>query len=249
MKIYTIISILTLTILLSCSQKNKRPEPNYYRNLFTNEILNKTEFEIFIGTLHQNIPDSLKGKEHLTIHFGFLETTKDSIIQPFNYDIRIGNEYLVRANNFDKIGMKIKPQKFNTIDGDSIQIGGEQLKPMLINLWFINCGGCVAEIPALNKLKEKYSDRVDFVAMTFDDAKKVRKFLNRNDFNFIHIPNSEEFINYIGSKPYPENIFISRNGFIEYIEGGLGGNLNDDNLKYFESIIEKLLLPTRGNSQ
>ena len=142
--------------------------------------------------------------------------------------------------------MKISPKFFRTINEDSIQIGGEQSKPMLINLWFVNCGGCIEEIPALNKLKEKYSDRVNFVAMTFDNDKKVHDFLNKNDFNFIHITDDKEFIDYIGTKPYPENIFISKEGTIEFIEGGIGGNPDlEVATEHFDAIIKKLLLPTK----
>lgn len=244
MKLNALIFLLSLTISFGCSRKNKSPEPNYYKNLMTNEIFNKTEFDSFRVSLYQIIPDSLKGKELVTLHFEHLETTNDSIIQPFKYDIRVGEEYLVRANSFEKIGMKVTPKKLLTIHGDSIQIGGEQSKPILINLWFTNCRGCVAEIPALNTIQKKYAESVIFVAMTFDDAKTIRKFLNNRDFNFIHIPDSKDFIDYIGTKPYPENIFINKNGYIEYIEGGL----NDLEIQYFESILEKMTAATGASA-
>lgn len=51
--------------------------------------------------------------------------------------------------------MKIPEQNFKSIDGEKITIGGIQHKPTLINLWFIQCPGCIAEMPALNRLKEK----------------------------------------------------------------------------------------------
>ncbi len=240
MRLNALIFFLLLSIGFGCGRGNKRPEPNYYRNSLTNELMNKAGFDLFTVSLHQKLPDSLKGKEHVTLHFAALEIKDDSIIQPFNNDIRVGDKYLVRANSFEKIGMKVTPKKLLTMNGDSIQIGGEQSKPMLVNLWFVACGGCVAEIPALNKLQEKYSDSVNFVAMTFDDAEKVKKFLNRKDFNFVHIPASKEFIDYIGTKPYPENIFINKNGYIESIEGGL----SDHEIPYFESLLEKMMAAT-----
>ena len=84
---------------------------------------------------------------------------------------------------------------------------------------------------------------MNFIAITFDDEKKVMSFLKRKEFNFKHITNAEKFIEYIGSKPYPENIFINRDGFIQNIEGGLGNQADLDLVtKYFDSIIEKLLL-------
>jgi thiol-disulfide isomerase/thioredoxin len=245
MKTKVLIFSISLILFLGCKQKRKRPAPDFYKNLFTEELLNGSEFKQLINNLHTKNFDSIKGEKNINIHFYELIISNDSVIQPFKYDLRVGNEYFVRADSFEKIGMKITPQTFLTTDGDSIQIGGKQTKPTLINLWFVECGGCVAEIPALNKLREKYADKVNFIAITFNDEKKVMRFLKSKEFNFKHITNAEKFIEYIGSKPYPENIFINRDGFIQNIEGGLGNEAGLELVtKYFDSIIEKLLLPT-----
>jgi len=238
-----ILIIILMTFFTSCNTRRERPKPNYYRNLFTNETLSQSEFETLRISIMENI-DSLQ-RPNIIYHFYNIEISHDSVIQPFKYDIRIGTEYLVRAYEYDKIGMEISPKLLRTFNGDSIQIGGQQSKPMLINLWFVNCRGCIEEIPALNKLKKEYSDRVNFVAITFDNNKKVHNFLNKNDFNFIHITDQKEFIDYIGTKPYPENIFISKEGTIEFIEGGIGGNPDfEAATEHFDAIIKKLLLPT-----
>jgi len=238
MKTKGLFLLIIVILFFGCNQKNKKAEPDFYKNLFTGEVLNKSEYNEFIYDLHNKKFDSIKGEKNISMHFYQLIVSNDSIIRPFKYEVRIGNEYLIRVESFDKIGMKISPQTFLTLDGDSVQIGGTQSKPTLINLWFIHCGGCVAEMSALNKLKEKYADKMNFIAITFEDKESVAGFLNKKEFNFIHIVNAEDFINYIGTKPYPENIFINREGSIEYIEGGLG----NQETKYFDSLIEKLLL-------
>ena len=236
--------LISIVLFISCANNRKRPEPNFYRNLFTNETLNKAEFDTLIRSIRKENIDSIPKNLSINYHFYSIEISNDSIIQPFKYDLRIGTEYLVRAEKYEKIGMKISPKILLTINGDSIQIGGEQSKPMLINLWFVNCGGCVQEIPALNSLQEKYSDQVNFIAMTFDDAKKVNNFLNNKEFKFDHITDSRKFIDYIGTRPYPENIFINKEGIIEFIEGGIGGNPNlEMATEHFDAIIKKLLLP------
>ncbi|MBK6979928.1 MAG: TlpA family protein disulfide reductase [Cytophagaceae bacterium] len=246
----TIQYLLIGIILLSSCGQNRRPKPDFYKNLYTQEILNKTQYLELIKSLSAKYNDSTKTIPDIKIHFKSLEISNDSIIQPFKYDVRIGNEYIVRADSFEKIGMKISPKTFLTTNGERIQIGGKQTKPTLINLWFVECGGCVAEIPALNKLQENYADKVNFIAITFDDDKKVLRFLKNKEFNFKHITNANQFIEYIGTKPYPENIFIDKDGFIRNIEGGLGKNEDLDlETKYFGSIIEKLLLPTTKASK
>lgn len=236
--------LISIVLFISCTNNKKRTEPNFYRNLYTNETLNKAEFDILGRSIRKENIHSIPQDLSINYHFYSIEISNDSIIQPFKYDLRIGTEYLVRADKYEKIGMKISPKILLTINGDSIQIGGEQSKPMLINLWFVNCGGCVQEIPALNSLQEKYSDKVNFIAMTFDDAKKVNNFLNNKEFKFDHITDSRKFIDYIGTRPYPENIFINKEGIIEFIEGGIGGNPNlEMATEHFDAIIKKLLLP------
>jgi hypothetical protein len=111
----------------------------------------------------------------------------------------------------------------------------------------------VDEIPALNRLVEKYRDKVNFIALTFEYEKDVLRFLKKKAFNFKHIASKNwkydekglgGYIKTIESYPYPETIFVDRNGTIRYIEGLIpkGENL-DSGLIYFESIIEELLLP------
>jgi thiol-disulfide isomerase/thioredoxin len=228
---------LIFIIICGCTQKSEKPEPNYFMNLNTGEIFEPTEYSEFRNNLHLSNIDSTKGKTHITWHYSEVITSNDSIIQPFKYTIRIGNEYIVRAHNYEKIGMKISPQKFITIDGDSIQIGGEQQKPILINLWFIGCRGCVAETPALNNIYDKYIEKVDFVAITFNSEKQVKNYLGKQEFKFNHLADASSFINQIGTKPYPENIFIDKKGIIRFIEGGL----SDNKVSYFEYNLESLL--------
>jgi len=233
--------ILILTLLISCS--NERPEPNYYRNQFTGEILNKSEFREFQTSYYINYKDSIE-KPKIIWKFFKLEKSDDSIIQNFKYDMRIGDKYIIRAQDYKKIGMTIPEQNFKSIDGEKITIGGIQNKPTLINLWFIQCPGCIAEMPALNRLKEKYTDKVNFIALTYEKKDDVEKFLNKRKFDFKHIVNNEKLIKELYSFSYPENIFIDKNGIITNIEGPLPSHLDTDvdvAIEYFESIIKKLL--------
>ena len=55
----------------------------------------------------------------------------------------------------------------------------------MLNFWFIGCKPCVAEIPDLNKIKEKFKDKdVAFFAVTFDSKKKLEEFVIKKPFDF-----------------------------------------------------------------
>jgi thiol-disulfide isomerase/thioredoxin len=218
---------------------------DYHKNLYTGEILTKEEYKKFKDSLLTmsvtfKVTDSLKREMILSIINQEMGIRHDSTILSFKYTIRVGNEYLVRENSFEKIGTPVPVQSFLTITGEKIQLGGEQEKPTVINLWFVGCTGCVLEMPALNKLQEKYGDKVNFIAMTFDSEGKVKRFLTKKEFNYKHVADVEDYIKLIGTQPYPENIFINKSGFIENIEGGIPEN-DEKSLRYFESLIEKLL--------
>ncbi len=250
-----LLSLVFLVLVVGLSEKIEAQEPDLYKNMYTHELLSKTEYTNLVGSLLMDYPDSIRHDLHLGIKFQSLIDSNGFKIRPFKYEIRIGTEYTVRALKYEKIGMELNTRNFLTIDGDSVAIGGKQTKPTLINLWFIGCRGCVAEIPALNLLRDKYSDRVNFIAITYDDDLDVKEFVKKKEFNFQQVASSnfngsgtsiKDYIKKIGSYPYPENIFVDRNGIIRYIEGGLShGEDLEKIIKHFELILEELLSPTK----
>jgi thiol-disulfide isomerase/thioredoxin len=254
--------LISITFLLSCKHQNKPTTDNntinyqpvdtlYYKNIYTNKIIRDADMRSFVDSLNSEYSDSILGTSNIIFLINKTIEKKDSVIRFFTYDVRVGLEYLVRSREYPKIGMTIPATKFKTINGDSVQIGGVQDKPTVINLWFLKCGGCIAEIPALNRLYEKYAYKVNFIALTFDNEKDVRSFLNKMPYNYTHIAsedgkdkenNIKPFIESIESYPYPENIFVDKLGTIKYIEGGLGNMENlDIAIKHFEMILQDLL--------
>jgi hypothetical protein len=95
-RLVSLFLILTISISIF-AQKKARPEPNFYRNLYTGDILNKKEFQEFVNSLQKDFSDSIKGNAIVSLRFLEVKISKDSIIQTFNYDIRVGNEYKIRA--------------------------------------------------------------------------------------------------------------------------------------------------------
>jgi cytochrome c biogenesis protein CcmG, thiol:disulfide interchange protein DsbE len=147
---------------------------------------------------------------------------------------------------FDYLNKEFPVHKLATINGDSIQIGGNNENPTLINLWHVHCPPCVAEIPVLNKLKEKYSGKVNFISVTFETKSDVENFLKKREFNFEHVIEAENYIKEIGChESYPQNLFIDKEGILRFVEGGIPFvNLEKKEIgdgKGFEKIINELL--------
>lgn len=118
---------------------------------------------------------------------------------------------------------------FNLPDLDGNMISSDQLlgKPTMINFWFTHCGGCIAEIPELNKLVEKYKEEVNFVAFSLDSPDSVKKFLISNPFNFKHIPSAAKyFTKELMIKGFPLNFILDKNGYVIEVKGTMPAESN-----------------------
>ncbi len=120
------------------------------------------------------------------------------------------------------VGKDFPGFELSTLSGEAISSEALKGKVLFINLWFTACVPCIEEMPELNKLKEKYEDKVEFYAITFDDAERVKRFLEKRDFNFDHIVGADSFLNNtLQNKSYPLNLIIDRDGVIQYVNGGI----------------------------
>lgn len=89
---------------------------------------------------------------------------------------------------------------------------------ILINFWFEKCPPCIAEMPELNKLVNKYSGRkVRFIALTYDLPAAAKRFQKRNGYKYEIISLTKEEIRKLNiNHGFPSNILIGRDGKILY---------------------------------
>ncbi|MDR2926609.1 MAG: TlpA family protein disulfide reductase [Cytophagaceae bacterium] len=56
-------------------------------------------------------------------------------------------------------------------------------KPVFINFWATWCPYCVAEMPSLQKLYDRYKSKVHFLFITGEPAETVEQFLTKNGYS------------------------------------------------------------------
>lgn len=107
------------------------------------------------------------------------------------------------------------------INGEKFNLDNFKEQTIVINWWAVWCAPCRKEIPGLNKLVNKYSDKnVRFISITDDSMDKVSNFLENNEFKY-DITFVSENSRIIFGNSYPKNIVIDRTKTITlYKEGG-----------------------------
>lgn len=119
------------------------------------------------------------------------------------------------------IGNALPEFSLKDVHGNTVKLEDFKGKPIVINLWFTACPPCIAEMPELNRIKAlpEYEDVV-FLAITFEGKDKVKKFLTKKPFDFIHLVNARAYCEYF-TYAYPVNIFVDSNGIVTDLQGGM----------------------------
>jgi peroxiredoxin len=87
----------------------------------------------------------------------------------------------VAAHNFSAV----------TINGDNLELNQLKGKVAVLTFWSTRCMICVAEMPKLNKLVEKYNrQNVEFIGLTMNNESMVQSFLKKKTVKLTIIPNS-----------------------------------------------------------
>ncbi len=120
------------------------------------------------------------------------------------------------------------------MDGTTVDMDKLRGKVVVLNLWFINCPNCLAEIKMLNALVDEYKSNPDvvFVAPAASTRAELEKFLKKNPFKYQIIPDAATLIllqfgtpdkNGMLTVPFPMHYVLDREGRIVAKEQGTKG--------------------------
>lgn len=115
--------------------------------------------------------------------------------------------------------------EFETTTMEGVKVSNRSLegRVSIINFWFIACPPCVAEIPGLNAIVEKYgADQINYIAIGRDSEENIRDFLNENPWKFQIMADSEYLMNEIFKIRwgYPTTLVVNQKGEIVFASSG-----------------------------
>jgi thiol-disulfide isomerase/thioredoxin len=99
----------------------------------------------------------------------------------------------------------------------------EQLKGkiVLLEFWFKNCGPCIAAVPELNGLKNKYNGLpFELVGINAEDTQKEAIwFVEKKKVTYTTVYEGNEIAKIYGISGYPTTVLLDKNGNVLYAGG------------------------------
>ena len=155
-----------------------------------------------------------------------------------------------KLKSFDEYLKSLKPSaqkefsgkdllpNFNGIDlkGNEVSLVDLRGKIVVLNVWGIGCGPCIAEMPALNELVKDFKNKSDvvFIAVTADQKSDLIKFFKTRTFDYKVLANVQQITATFNTNALPVHMVIGRNG--EILNRSIGAS--EDIRTYLKGVIE-----------
>ncbi|NJN43476.1 MAG: redoxin domain-containing protein [Anaerolineae bacterium] len=110
-----------------------------------------------------------------------------------------------------------------SISGDQITLEELQGKVVLLNFWATWCGPCRLEMPTFQTRHEQISDKLEIVAIDFDEPKEdVQAFADELGLTFtILLDPGGNVQNLYRIRGYPTSIFLDESGVVKIVHIGI----------------------------
>jgi len=126
--------------------------------------------------------------------------------------------------------------QFKDVKGNIVDLGDLRGKVVFLNFWATWCPPCLAEMPTVNKLYEKFRNDKDVVFILVDadgDLTKSQKFMDRRKYNLPVYAICSQIPDLLFKGSLPTTVVFDKQGRVSYNESGAA---NYGDIKFIEFI-------------
>lgn len=215
--------MFVLGTALGYSQMVIREIDAVYKSKEDGRIISDKEFQSYRGrhTFHQRI----RGEKDTLVISAPEQTKEDQAKKQFS----------------NLTGIAFKDFAVEDVHGNPVNSADLRGKVLVLNFWFVACPPCIREIPELNRLVARYSDKeVEFVALARDSEDLLGKFLAHSNFDYRVVANATAIARQNHVYAYPSHMVIDANGVVRYTATGISDNSIEELQKAIEKSIDRL---------
>lgn len=128
---------------------------------------------------------------------------------------------------------------FQDLSGNNLDVSDLKGKVILLNLWATWCPPCVAEMPSIQKLYEKYKDnnKVAFLIVSNEKPAPVEKFMKKKGYTFPVYLNKFRMPEAFATTSIPTTFVISKEGKIVVKEVGASDWASESMFEIMDKLI------------
>ncbi len=171
-----------------------------------------------------NVQTQTWNLENVTINPSNANDVFRSIDLPLNYRINYFPRTVAaapdKASYYIDAGIPMIPFAFPDMNGDTIALEDLKDQVLLLDFWEYSCGGCLAAIPKLQRLDEKYRDKGLLVMGIFSERPKIiERIIQKRGISYPNLQCDQAFIKTCKIKAWP-TVFLVKNGEIVFSGSG-----------------------------
>ena len=107
------------------------------------------------------------------------------------------------------------------MEGNQLSLESLNEKPIFLNFWATWCPPCIAELPGIAELRNKYKNDVNFVLVSNESRAKVRAFAKKNGFSELLFYQNKTVPNDFISQSIPTTFIINKKGVVVLSKKGV----------------------------
>jgi thiol-disulfide isomerase/thioredoxin len=134
-----------------------------------------------------------------------------------------------QKNDYPPVPTGIKQAEIKDLDANTYKLEDKKGKVVLVNLWATWCGPCIAEMPDLIEMQEKYKDKdFEILGLNADDEtpEEIKAFAEKHKLNYqlgyAHNKLRAEMLKITRLAGIPQSILINREGQLTGVFTGGG---------------------------
>lgn len=135
----------------------------------------------------------------------------------------------------------MKPSEYHLfledLDGNTINLSEYSNRLIYISFWATWCPPCRAEMPSIQKLYDRYGDKIPMFLITSEERSKVETYLKESDYDLPVYFQRSSTSGIMDIQSYPTSMLISDKGEILVHKKGAA----DWNSRAFRRTLDKLL--------
>lgn len=123
---------------------------------------------------------------------------------------------LFSEHKLPKVGDRAPDFTLQGLDGKTHELSDYKGKVLLINFWGTFCPPCVREMPAMQRIYDKYKDEnFEILGINLDESTvSVQSFVKQYKLNFPILMDKNTIRRKYGVSSYPTSFFVDSNGRI-----------------------------------